>query len=248
MRKGLYFIFFMTLKITAFAQFSELGVTAGYAVYNGTIDVTYSNFIQQSRMFFGAFCKYRLNDELYIRAQASETELYADEKRFPASDFRFQRGLNFRTPLTELIVTGEWHLFTFGENVSNNSLTKRFNLYILGGIGMANFTPRPNADGINVPDNLSQTIEINGTNQNAILIPIGGGIRYMFSENLALSAEIIGRKTSSLFIDGFNSVSTNRDDYYYTGVISAAYVFSGKSKNHLGLNGNKNLGSNCPRF
>ncbi len=246
MRKSLILVVFIALKFIVVAQVSEVGVALGGAVYNGTIDITLNNFLPQTTPFFGVFGKYRINDVVFVRAQISHTELYADEKKYPSSDWRFQRGLNFKTPLNELIIAGEWHFFSFGEALSNTSSLKQYSFYALGGVGATNFTPRPLADGNNVPDTFLSSTELQTNNKTTLVIPVGIGARYMFSNNLALSGEIIGRKSFSSYLDGLRAITSNRDDYYFSGGISIAYVFSNNSKNRS--NNSKNFGSNCPKF
>ncbi len=248
MRKGLIIILFFAIKLNVSAQLSEIGVSVGGAVYNGTIDVTVKNFLPQTTLYAGVFAKYQLSDGIYLRAQVGHTELYADEKKYPSSDYRASRGLNFKTPLNELILTGEWYFFSFGEPMSNTSSIKQYSFYALGGAGIANYTPHPFADGNNVPDTQISSIEVQTNNKTALIIPVGIGARYMFSNNLALSAEFIGRRSFSCYVDGFRVSVSNRDDYYFSGGLSLAYVFSNNSKNHSHINGNKNFGSNCPRF
>jgi len=237
------------LKLSvANAQFSEVGIIGGGAVYNGTIDITAKNFLSQTTPVFGVFTKYQITDAVSIRAQLSHTELYADEQKYPSSDWRFQRALNFKTPLTELTLTGEWHFFNFGETMSNSSSRTQYSFYVLGGVGISNFTPHPLADGNNVPDTFLPSMNVRSDNQTTVVIPIGGGLQYMLSEKLALSGEIIGRKTFSPYIDGFSMVGSTRGDYYFTGTVSLAYVFNTDLNNHSHTKGAKGLGSNCPRF
>ena len=57
MKKGLILVIFIALKFTLSAQVSELGVALGGAVYNGTIDITSKNFLQQTTPIFGIFGK-----------------------------------------------------------------------------------------------------------------------------------------------------------------------------------------------
>ncbi len=237
----------LKLSITN-AQISEVGLTGGGAVYNGTIDVTAKNFLSQTTPIFGLFAKYQITDAVSIRAQLSHTELYADEKKYPSSDWRFQRALNFRTPLTEFMVSGEWHFLNFGETVSNSSSRTQYSFYALGGVGLSNFTPHPLADGNNVPDTFLPSMDVRSDNQTTVVIPIGAGLQYMISENLVLSGEIIGRKTFSSYIDGFSMVGSKTCDYYFTGTLSLAYVFTNNSKSNSHAKGVKGFGTNCPRF
>ena len=248
MKKIIFITLLTYLKLSvANAQFSEVGITGGGAVYNGTIDITAKNFLSQTTPIFGIFTKYQITDVVSIRAQLDHTELYADEQKYPSSDWRFQRALNFRTPLTELMLAGEWHFFNFGETVSNNSSRTQYSFYVLGGVGFSNFTSHPLADGNNVPDTFLPAMNVRSDNQNTVVIPVGAGLQYMISEKLTFSGEIVGRKTFSSYIDGFSMINSTRCDYYFTGTVSLAYVFN-NSKNNSHAKGVKGFGTSCPRF
>ena len=225
---------------STFSQTSELGVFLGGGVYNGDIDVTPSNFLQQTRPAYGIFGAYHFDGTWAARVQIYHSELYADERKYPSSNYRFDRGFSFHTPLTELALIGEWSPIRLG-NVY---------LYGFGGAALTNFTPTTNfnqtpSDGsVGNPAVVADQLE--QKNHTTLAIPIGGGVKWIMSSRFVLGAEVGGRKTFSDYIDGISQAASPKSkDFYFFGGLNFSFLF-GHNKNGNGFS--YRGGVSCPHF
>ena len=102
---------FISLTNTAFSQNLEVGLFGGTSFYNGDIDVTPRTVFKQLSPAGGAFVRYHftlLKMGFAVRGQVNLGQLRADEKAYPSSSWRTERGFSFKSPITEFAVLGEW--------------------------------------------------------------------------------------------------------------------------------------------
>ena len=231
---------------TLFSQNMEIGILAGGSFYNGDIDVTAGTALQQMRPAGGIFFRYHPQTWLALRGMISAGTLYADEKRFPTSEWRPRRGFDFSSPIVELAFMPEIRPFSIG-NVA---------FYGFVGIAGAYFNPRtnfndpasseywstPNIDA----DKAQQTSHI------TVAIPLGAGFQWFMTENIALGGELGVRKTFSDYFDGISQIAGFRSkDYYYFGGITLSLFFGNGQRGGGGMwqtGGKRGGGVSCYKF
>jgi hypothetical protein len=136
---------------------------------------------------------------------------------------RYDRNLDFRSPLDEAYVAAEIYPTVFLENDDPTDVTGRLRPYGLIGVGVFHFNPQGTytdpGTGVTSWVDLRPLhtegegfAEYPGRKEYALTqinIPMGVGVKYYFSQNVNLSFEIIHRKT---FTDYIDDVSTTYID------------------------------------
>jgi hypothetical protein len=147
-----------------------------------------------------------------------------------------QRDYAFTTFINEVIVMGEYYLIPEGDN--NNiypimalrggikHFRQPFSIYLTLGAGGVYYSVKPNAKL--AADSRFST----GTNYAAV-IPMGGGIKYSFLPKISLGVEIIGRITTTNYLDGLSPQKSSFDDMYHSIMFKLAYKIQ-TEKNTMG--------------
>jgi hypothetical protein len=130
----------------------------------------------------------------------------------PTTFGRYERNLSFRSPITEVQLTMEFHPFYLGVNYDKEP--PLISPYLIGGIGFFNFNPQAKLDN-QWYDLQPLHLEGQGFSQyptrkeyklTQLNIPFGFGIKYELSQLLNARLEIVHRK---LYTDYLDDVSTN---------------------------------------
>jgi hypothetical protein len=248
---------FLFLTITLFslntlsAQNPEIGLNIGGALYSGDIEVNVSNFNPQKRSNVGAFVRIPLNSNFNIRAQAYYGQFYANEKKFPTTDYRASRGLSFNTTYTELTARVEWNfLNTDGRfYLEDEDPTIRF--YSFAGFGATFFKPQTNYNTSFNPIADKVALDRDATySRTAPVISGGLGGKYNITDNISVGVEGSIQKPFTDYIDGVSQISTGKTkDYYFFAHALIAYSFGNGSLIGSGYYNKGRRGhSGCPTF
>lgn len=195
------------------AQYLEYGVGLGGVVYWG--DMNTPDFgTNMSNMNFAVQGMAKLNFSKYLALKTNL--LYGqlsgdDSKSF--IDWQKQRNLDFKSPVLELALLGEFHVFgyNFGEE---NPLSP----YITAGVSAFYFNPSTTYDGQKVE---LQPLGTEGQgmpgfgkkyNRLAIAIPFGAGAKFQLSETTNISLDILARKTFTDYIDDLSTTYVAYDE------------------------------------
>lgn len=246
------FVFFILLTLNVhyiFSQRLEVGLFAGGTSFTGDIEVNYKTFLQQIKFGAGGFVKYHLSENFVARAQFTSGTFGADEKKHPVSDYTASRGYSFKSKISDITAVMEWHPFGFTPEFGLTNSNMYISIYGFTGLGETFFNPTANLN--------QQTYRVtNGTTdfaKNALIIPVGAGLRWHLTEEFTLNAEVSGRKVFSDYSDGLklNPNSKHYKDYYFFGGLSISYLFNSnrfKSRSNKLYSNVNYSGVSCPRF
>jgi len=207
MRKRIYLGIAMSwafFLMEAPGQFMEVGLTGGVATYSGDLSKNdFGLYTDNARPAIGAFLRAPLHDWFSIRAGYTFARLESTDA-FPS------RGLNFRTDVSELALSVEFHPWKLGSEMTT------FSPYLTAGAGYFRFNPqgwdgthwvnlRPlGTEGQQLPDG-PEPYDLNQFN-----LPVGIGLKWQVDNKVIIGIEWLGRK---LFTDYLDDISDTRVDY-----------------------------------
>jgi hypothetical protein len=220
----------------SFAQLNlpkwELGASVGAFVYQG--DLTPSSVGDYKTARFGVTLH---GSKILSRAFMTRTNLVisglkADEANYDNPEFRKHRALKFRTPLVELSQLLVWN--PSASNYEDRGLSP----YLFAGIGVSfldikrdwsNFDADYFGDATDIPQLIANDAA-HRTPKVLPVIPVGFGLRYSLSLNLAVNAEASYRVVTTDYLDGFSeAVNPETGDRYYSLSIGAIYRIGKKN-------------------
>jgi hypothetical protein len=200
---------FILLHLVSFSQNLHLGVFGGASAYSG--DLVEKIFPKKlTNGVIGITANYELQDQVFIRAGFNYSVVGGDDKY--SKDTALQhRNLSFETSIAEFSLIGEYYIF--------NLYNKKFSPYVFGGFAIYHFNPYAyDRNGQQVflkplsteGQGLSQYPDRKPYSLTQLALPVGGGIKYAFSDNVRLGLELGLRK---LFTDYLDDISTTYVDY-----------------------------------
>ncbi len=219
------------------AQTIEVGGGISGSWYMGDIDVYHGNVLPQMRGAASITGIYNFKDYLGFRANLTIGQLFADERRFPSSDYRKWRGFGFKSNFAELAALGEWSpvLARFGA----------FSGYLVGGLA---------ATYVEATPDFSNNLELGGVAEDlnqrrshvTVAVPVGGGVKWTFGDGWALRGEMMARKTFSDYFDGISkAASAKSKDFYFTSGILLTRSFGGGGRRNFASDQRR---GSCPSF
>lgn len=178
-----------------------------------------------------------------LRVEATMSKISAHDsvlRRVKSPDIalaRYNRNLGFRSDIKEIALIGELHLLYIIKDIFGEYDPPRFSPYLLAGIGYFKFKPQSNI-GDKWIDLKPLSTEGQGFKEyptrlpyklEQINLPVGGGIKYDYSNRLTIRGEFILRK---LFTDYLDDLSTT----YINPAVFANYLSGEDLTNALILN------------
>jgi hypothetical protein len=206
----------------------ELGLQAGTLVYQGDLSTSFLGYTKNLKPAVGIWASRSLDDYFSIRANLLRGAIGADESTYSSPAWRRHRNFAFSSTVTELSAALVWDLFgkTYREGM------RRLSPYFFAGLGVtalnvkrswsrfdtSYFGSKSSASiGLGI-DSLHKTPWI------VAVIPVGAGLRYMFTSHIYFNLEATYRITASDYIDGFKySGDPKRNDHYYGISMGASY-------------------------
>jgi opacity protein-like surface antigen len=173
------------------AQSYEIGGGLGTAVYSG--DIIRKIDANQSGFQGTLFGKRNFDNVWSLRMGVNRAKITGADAIMPIDAVASLRKGYFRGSITEISALME---FNFLDYVNHKS-EFRFSPYTFFGLGYTFFRGEGRINGDKGEENYKD---------NTIVIPFGGGVKYMLSEQLTLSLELSFRPTTS---DGLDK---NEDD------------------------------------
>ncbi len=211
MRKRLLFYIFVFITSISSAQLYEAGAFIGGSNYIGDIGSEF--YIQPNRIAVGAIAKFNYSPRITFRGTGLYTRLHDHDGR-AQSNFRQNRGLQFRNSILEASLGVEFSFFKYSLNKIGFSQTP----YIIAQIGAVNYS----------------TISVEGAKKRvtSLVFPVGLGYKMRLVENVGIAIESSFRYTFKDNIDGNNHADPKRsfgnpnskDWYVFTGV-TIVYAF-----------------------
>lgn len=164
--------------------------------------------------------RYRLYERIAVRANFAYANIHGSD----ANSYLENRNYAYTTNMFELNgqlqydITKEKQVSTYGI-MSLRDKVKNFNsgvnFYVFAGIGGAYFKPKAKDDFAVSPG----IDRFTGNKNLALVFPVGIGLKYPLSPSTSISLDIGGRFTTSDFIDGLSTPTSEANDLYYFTVI-----------------------------
>lgn len=254
MKKLLLLTITLFLLNTVIAQNFEIGLNVGGAIYTGDIEVNGKNFSRQKRSNVGAFVRVPLNSSFVIRGQAYHGQFYANEKKYPTTNYRATRGFSFNTTFTELTARLEWHFLKLDNQFYFENQDPTMSVYSFMGFGATIFKPQTtyNTSTTNIGfDNVSVDKDAEYS-KTSPLLALGIGGKYNVTNTLGLGLEVSAQKPFTDYIDGISKLSVSKtNDYYFFAHLLISYNFGNsiynKGNGYAGYNRGRRK-SGCPTF
>ena len=215
MKKGIFLFFFMAFSINLSAQVYEIGVFLGGSNYVG--DIGRTNYVYPNKVAGAVFFKYNYNPRIAFRGTYSYLPIQGNDL-VADTDFRVNRGLNFKNTINELALGLEYNFYEY--NIAEQG--KTWTPYIL--VELTAFKYQT-AVAEPVP------FQYQYQNKTSFTVPVGIGFKSKLYQNLAFALETKIRYTfeddldyTTPDIQNLNFGGTGNDWYMFTGV-SFIYTF-----------------------
>ena len=193
----------------AIGQGLDIGLGIGGANYDGDlIPANKLKIIAQTHPAISAFFRFELNPWVAASGNVTYTSISADDAK-SGVDWMIHRNLSFKTNIFELSGMVEFH--PLGQ--------KALSPFVTGGAGIFYFNPRTryNGDWVELRplgtegQGLSQYPDRQIYKPYALAWMAGGGLRYRVNDQMWISADLIGRVSTTDYLD---DVSKTYVDYY----------------------------------
>jgi len=158
--------------------------------------------------------------------------LRGNDAAYDHPEYRQQRAFNFHSPVIELSGLAEWNV------LGRNYASRGFAPYLFAGGGISFLRIRRDYSNFNA-EYFPSTSEIfaglsadaqHSTPRVLLVLPVGVGLRYYFSDRIGISAETSYRVMSNDYLDGFSqSANPAKGDHYYSHTIGAVYRIGKKN-------------------
>jgi hypothetical protein len=230
MKKLVYLLFVGLFPVFLTGQNIEIGVGLGAVNYWGDLNApSFSKNLTNAR--FGVQINGRI---IYTKHLAGRLNvliggLEGDDSK---SDLDWQqlRNLSFKSNLFELSLIGEYYPFGNSQKVSESLLSP----FLAGGIGVFTFNPYADYEG--------QEIELQPLGTEGQGIPgyddkysttsfallFGGGAKFLITNSINLSVEVIARRTFTDYIDDVSSIYVN-----YNELLTGNGIFAAELGNRM---------------
>ena len=215
MKKLIFILLALAAPLVSNAQhawarpYYELGVMGGFSSYSGDLSNSIID-VKHMHLACAVFGRYNLNKYLTFRLQVAFGTISGNDKD-SKQDRNIVRNLNFRSPVTEIGLMGEFNLM--GYNPVGHG--KMFSPYAFLGISVFNFNPKArHFDELRRGDEMVSLQPLNTEGQGLsnfpnrkpysrtqVSFPLGLGFKFAVHSNLNLGFEIGFRATRTDYLD-----------------------------------------------
>lgn len=210
MLKNTIFLFiFIVVTEKLFAQAEaivhegELGASAGFAHYFGDINPNIG--LKSPNRSFGLFYRKQYGNYISLRLHGQSAHVGYSDYRNSDPELR-RRNLSFESDIYSLSLRGDFNFFKFKPGSRNY----RFTPYVSAGVGGLWFNPYTYLPFVDGKIKLAElTTEGVGYPLNAVIVPVGVGIKYNIHKNINIGFELTHYYT---FTDYLDDVSTTYID------------------------------------
>lgn len=233
MRRIVPILFFVCGLCVAQAQrYVEVGGFIGFANYQGDLAEDPIEF-GETRYSFGGFAKYHYSRKLHLRAQLYYGRISGNDAN-KVENGPFPRNWSFTADIYEASIQAEFLPFARPRIDRVGLFHPQINPFLSLGIGSSFATKTLSRDNTswreglredNPPGDYATSFKEPGDQDNFLVIPIGGGLRFDFTQWTTLAGEFGWRYTRSDYVDGV-SVNGNPDKpdwYFFVGVTLSTY-------------------------
>lgn len=205
MRRLLFIFMLIGLPFVMNGQNWEVGTFTGGANYNGELAPVDPVVLKETHISIGAFAKYSISERIKVKGTITYATVSGDDANYNTPWLRKRRNLDFKSPVFEIGVLGEYHFLKINESFRKPTTS----FYGVTGIALFNFNPKAKFEGEWVE---LQPLGTEGQGTAAfpdrekysltrISIPIGGGITHSLSDQWNIGVEVAFRKTFTDYLD-----------------------------------------------
>jgi opacity protein-like surface antigen len=184
------------------AQTWELGASVGAAGYMGDLNPT--DPIKFSGAAFGGYVKRNFNGYLSAKLSYTYGKIGAADSTSSNEQFR-ERNLSFTSFVKELAVIGEFNFMNYIPDVSHN----RYTPYVYLGVGVVGFNPQTMYQGHLYDLQPLATEGESPYHKRVLTIPYGAGIKYNFTGQWTIMADLGYRQPNTDYLDDVSGVYPN---------------------------------------
>lgn len=192
----------------------EIGINAGTLIYQGDLTPDAVGSFKTPGFVVGLYGSRRLSNKLAARLDLSHGRLRGDDAKYDNPDWRPERALKFKTPVTEVAALLVWNAL---------GTDRRFSPYLFAGLGYTFLKIDRDYSRFNyayfadqgLGEYLQRDIE-HDLPRSEFMVPMGVGVRYALTDKLGLNLESAYRHISTDYLDGFSQAGNpRRDDAYF---------------------------------
>jgi hypothetical protein len=220
-----YILFFLFSFNLLSAQSYEMGIFAGYTFYQG--DLADGTLIFKNLQPAGGLLL-RYNPKRYysLRVGFTTGKLLGDDKDSKSKAIR-DRGYSFYSTVREISAIGEFHLPYYGHS-SYGLFRIKVSPFAFAGVALTVINGEPKAPSDLVPYPFPEF----NAKKNFFVLPMGGGLKFLITEQFAVSGEWGARKTFGDYIDGISLQGNPKSgDWYTFGGLTLTYIVDGGDRN-----------------
>ena len=214
--KHLLFILITLIGINAHAQYQfDVGVTVGSAGYLGEIGGGESEAkpfvldlkLSQARWNLGGFARYRIIDNLYVRADLMTIRLQGADS-LSQNPERNSRNLSFRNDIIEFTGRVEYSLISIHDFGNTGRYLLDFKTNLILGAGVFYNNPKALYNGSYVS---LRPLQTEGVKYSAFqfTLPVGAGLFWTYKRQHRIGVEAVWRFTLTDYIDDVSSTYPN---------------------------------------
>ncbi|MEL6719728.1 MAG: DUF6089 family protein [Bacteroidota bacterium] len=210
------------LSFSAISQkYVELGGFMGIANYQGDLNNRPVEF-RESKYSFGGFIKYHYANKLHFRGQCYYARISGDDIHGDAG--KQLRDWRFATDMAEASIQLEWLPFAKYRFNRVGLFRPQINPFVSVGIG-SSFTINKSVDIDPNSDFIKTTFPEPEDKNNFLIVPVGGGIRFDFTQWTTIAGEVGWRYSNSDYLDGIsqNANPEKPDWYFFFGATLSTY-------------------------
>lgn len=189
-----YFILLVCFGQFASGQFIEFGGGVGFMNYSG--DISRSPFGSSTNLAFTGIYRMNLSPVLSMKVAATTGSVAANDQS-PGDALAEERNWNFKYSLFEISSVFEYHFIDY----RNSKLRTHWSPFAFMGVGITRV------------NNQDYTYE--EFNPLQLVIPMGGGVKYILGKQFTLGVEIGARKTFFDYLDGVSDGDPYIKDFQY---------------------------------
>ena len=228
---GVLILFFSPYFLKAQSNYWQGGLFIGGTAFSGDINAQFTPDVSDISLAFGVSGKVDVLPGLGFKGSLNYAKLLGDDANYES---RQARGYRFNTTIFELAGVAEWEPFGknryYSDARGNLVMDKLISPYLYAGLGIAfgfletDFSGYEGMNPVLLQGILADRME--GSNQMALVAPLGGGIKVDLSNTISVALDFGVRVSFSDYLDGISeSANPDENDSYLFGGINLLYRF-----------------------
>jgi opacity protein-like surface antigen len=208
----------------------EVGMSIGTLVYQGDLSRSQLGYTKGLKPAIGLQAAKTMSRFFSHRTAQAQGSVHAYDSTYSSPAWRKYRDLSFHSPVIELSAVAEYYPLGNAKGDRPGS----FAPYLFAGIGTTFLKIRRDYSGFDAAyfgEGSSTVIGLNRDIEHRVpwvipVVPVGIGVRYMFTDQISFRAEFTWRLTDTDYLDGFKYAGDpNKNDHYYGISIGVSYRF-----------------------